>query len=277
MSRDTPATALSAAEKHMDLLAFLESLPPPRPPPDSRTLEPDRNSMLYWFPKIAAAGLPVPETELVRIDNRTLWPLCDGLPVPDAPEAELRQAAERIGFPCFIRSDQSSAKHSGPRAYRADSPEGVLPVVLDTFMDSCLKDLTVLAFAFRRWLDLDAPFRAFGYGDDPGHPIACEWRAFADSERCWCIHFYWPDYAIEGHNPTREDWRETLADLASELPPSYLPALAIKAVRALGENPTHRWSVDFARAQGGNWWVIDMAAAESSWHPEECVYRGTKT
>jgi D-alanine-D-alanine ligase-like ATP-grasp enzyme len=44
-----------------------------------------------------------------------------------------------------------------------------------------------------------------------------------------------------------------------------LSAMALKAVQAIGE---HCWSVDFAQDEAGKWWLIDMARAESSWHPK---------
>src|SRR5438874_2216865 len=39
------------------------------------------NDLAYWFPKIEAAGLPVPETRIVRTDL-WLFELLDGRPVP---------------------------------------------------------------------------------------------------------------------------------------------------------------------------------------------------
>ncbi len=239
-------------------------------PVDSRTQDYDPNSMLYWFPKIEQAGLPVPRTVLVRFDNRTVWPAMDGKPIPDAPWDEFKAAATEIGLPCFLRADQSSAKHDGPTAYRLDDLAKVESLIVRTFEDNGLKDLTVHAFAFREWLDLDATFTAFGWGN-AGHPIAREWRVFADSEKCWCAHFYWPDTAIEQYNPSASNWRELLAAMSNDLSDdtrSMLEALAVSAVRALGGSPLQRWSVDFAQDRAGKWWLIDMAVARMSWHPD---------
>lgn len=259
-----------------DLLRMMEAHTASIPEPvDSRTLEPGRNSMLYWFPRIEMAGLPVPRTVLVRFDNRTMWPAMDGEPIPDFPLDDFVRAAKRIGLPCFLRSDQSSAKHTGPSVYKVTDTGRLLGQLVQTFEDSCLKDLDVLAFAFREWLDLDASFAAFGF-EESGHPIAREFRVFADSQRVWCEHFYWPAEAIEHHNPSEPDWRERWAVLSTPLSDTdqrYLHALAVAAVNALGESPDARWSVDFARDRAGKWWLIDMATAERSWHPE-CPHRG---
>ena len=35
------------------------------------------------------------------------------------------------------------------------------------------------------------------------------------------------------------------------------------------------WSIDFAKDSEGRWWLIDMALAEQSWHPE-CKNKRTK-
>jgi hypothetical protein len=65
-----------------------------------------------------------------------------------------------------------------------------------------------------------------------------------------------------------EGWREKLAVFSAEPDAETLQTLsdmALKAARAIGE---HCWSVDFAQDEAGKWWLIDMARAESSWHPK---------
>lgn len=227
----------------------------------------DPNSALIWLPAITATQLPIPRTAVVPFDNTTMWCEIGEHDTPGEPIdwSAMRAAAESVGFPCFVRTDLSSAKHSGPGAYRCDSVDDVERVVRDTFYDNCLKDLFPTAMLFRQWLDLDAPFRAFGYGDE-GHLIAREWRIFADKSGVRCRHFYWPESAIEGHGPTVENWREELRTLNAIHPRdvALLDTMALAAVRELdGE-----WSVDFARDAQGGWWLIDMATSRSSWHPD---------
>lgn len=230
-------------------------------------MKPDPNSAMIWLPSVTAANLPIPTTELVRFDNATMW--CEigegdgpGDPI-DWPA--MVAAATRIGFPCFVRTDLSSAKHNGPTDYRCGSAEDVVRIVRASFYDNCMKDLFPTAILFRQWLDLDATFRAFGWGEE-GHPIAREWRIFADKDGVRCRHFYWPAEAIDDHDPTEPDWRDRLAALAV-IEPDEMAALDTMAVAAVA-TLDGEWSVDFARDKAGKWWLIDMATARSSWHPE---------
>lgn len=230
-------------------------------------MNPDPNSATIWLPAVISEALPVPATEIVPFDNATMW--CE-IGEGDRPGAPIdwnamRSAAASVGFPCFVRTDLSSAKHAGPSDYRCDSIDDVRRVVLATFYDNCMKDLFPVAMLFRRWIDLDATFSAFGYGRT-GHPIAREWRVFADRSGVKCRHFYWPQDAIDGNAPSESDWRERLERL-EELTPREAEAIekmAVTATTALdGE-----WSVDFAKDRSGRWWLIDMALARFSWHPE---------
>jgi hypothetical protein len=240
----------------------------------------DPNSALIWLPPILRAGLPVPRTEVIRVDPDALWvAIGDARPeetthAHPVPWDEMEAAAARIGYPCFVRTDLSSAKHDGPACYRLDGPDGLRGVVLSTFYDNATKDLAsgptpLRAMLFRAWLDLDAPFSAFG--DERGqHPIAHEWRVFAGGGTPPCTHFYWPEGAIEDHAPSVEDWR-TQRNAMEQIPAlslGQLVVLAESAVRAVnGGDAGPRWSVDFARDRAGLWWLIDMALASASWHP----------
>ena len=72
----------------------------------------DRTCLSYWFPRLAATGVSVPRTEIVRT-NVVLGHLLDG----KEPEGfagfleDVGSACERIGYPCFFRTGQTSAKH----------------------------------------------------------------------------------------------------------------------------------------------------------------------
>jgi hypothetical protein len=227
---------------------------------------PDPNSALIWFPPIHAAGLPVPRTAFVAYEPMSLWPICDGQePLANFPIAKLKETASQMGYPVFIRTDLASAKHDGPKSYRANS-EADLPMCLGrTFEDNALKDIAdaTCCWMFREYLNIGHAFTGFG-----GLPIGREWRFFADQDGAKCHHFYWPEQAFERGFGVPEDWREQLAILSMEPDAATLEtltAMALKAVQAIGE---HCWSVDFAQDEAGKWWLIDMARAESSWHPK---------
>lgn len=232
---------------------------------ERRALGPDPDSALIWFPATQRAGLPVPRTEFVEFDPDMLWPTCDGNTArDDFPMQKMIEACDRIGYPVFIRTDLSSAKHDGPRAFRADSSDDLWRCVMSTFEDNACKDLAsfVRAWMIREWINVEASFTAFG-----GLAIGREWRFFANQQGVVCKHFYWPEEAFEHVHTDDSRWREKLEILGGRMnaaEESTLSNLASRAARAIGE---HEWSVDFAFDVAGKPWLIDMARAESSWHP----------
>lgn len=228
------------------------------------TLTPvDPNSALIWLPAIVAAGLPVPRTEIVNFSPTALYPILDG----QEPEAEfsietIQAACRRIGYPAFLRTDLSSAKHDGPRAYRVECENDVWRCVYLTFESNALKDLACQnhAFLVREFLDISSIFSAFS-----GLPIGREWRIFANQETVLCEHFYWPQMAFDRQPGLPETWKEDLERLSDQREGlEDLKRMALSAAQAVGQGA---WSVDFAQDAAGKWWLIDMALAGSSWHP----------
>ena len=227
------------------------------------------NSALIWLPKIKEAGLPLPRTIIVPYDHQL--DLARMYVDHDAARREIdavAAACEQIGYPCFIRTDLASAKHSGPHAYLAQGPADV-PVVMGlTIEDNEMKFWTAQppqAFLVREYLELDAPFTAFG-----GLPIAREWRYFADESGVRCKHFYWPEEAIQFFRCAEADgWRDKLTALHDIDPriEERIAAMSRAAVAACGGG---YWSVDWACDRSGKWWLIDMARGQDSWHPEDC-------
>jgi len=156
------------------------------------------NSALLWLPKIHEAGLPVPRTIVEPYSHHDCLSIFDG---ERSPEFErligvVQAACEQIGYPCFLRSDLGSAKHDGPRAYRIDEAKRAGSVLYATIEDQemqfWLEKEGPAAMLVREFLDLDAPFVAFG-----GIPIAREWRFFANRDQMFCAHPYWPASALQ--------------------------------------------------------------------------------
>ena len=233
------------------------------------------NSAAIWLPVVERLGIDSPRTIMVEYDHRDMMRIEDGqAPLKlDALMAELESACEKIGWPCFIRTDLASAKHDGPRSYRASNPASLRNCVYATAADNEMKLWLECAgpthFMVREFLDLDAPFTAFG-----GLPVSREWRFFAGGGRAICHHPYWPAPAIEKYVKGPENWRELLADLHRE--PECLSELetrAIEVAHELGGN----WSVDFAMDRSGKWWLIDCAVMEQSWHWPDCPNAGSNS
>jgi hypothetical protein len=227
------------------------------------------SSALFWLPRIEAAGLPTPRTMIVPYSHHDCMPLFDGQSCPEffRLSAAVETAAKEIGYPVFIRTDLSSAKHSGLKAYRIDEP-GENQAIFETIEDNELKFFMERngpqAFMVREWLDLEHHFTAFR-----GLPISREWRYFADSEHVICRHPYWPVEALEGHvdEAVYPDWQFWLSQLNFPTGDGLdLDEMALRAARACGG----RWSVDFCRDVKGKIWLTDMAVMESSWHWPGC-------
>ena len=230
----------------------------------------NRNSALLWFPKIESVGLPVPRTIFVPYSHHDCLSIFDGdwSAEFDRLVIAVREACGKIGYPTFIRSDLTSAKHCGPSAYKIVSAGEVATPLSRTIEDNEMKlwmqPRGPLAIMVRQFLVLPAPFTAFG-----GLPISREWRLFADAERVICWHPYWPAEALENYGDRLPaDWHEQLALMHRE--PGELPdlkAMAVQAARACGGGA---WSVDFCQDDTGKFWLLDMAVAQDSYHWPGC-------
>ncbi len=227
----------------------------------------NRNSALIWLPAIHAAGLPVPKTIIVPYKHHECIGIFDGEKSEEFERlvVSVMDAGRRIGFPVFIRTDLSSAKHSGPKAYKIEA-DGQSQPVFETLEDNEMKFFMEregpLAFLVREFVSLEAPFTAFR-----DLPIAREFRFFANAETVHCWHPYWPAETIEENRPSIATWRDALAELHCAPKVPELWYMAVAAAKACGGGD---WSVDFCRDVNGKWWLSDMAVAEDSYHWPEC-------
>lgn len=232
------------------------------------------NSALRWLPPITAAGLPVPRTVVVPYKHHEICPAFDGEDCPALVElaAMVDAAAAEFPGPVFIRTDLGSAKHSGPKAYRVDDePCGrVLYRLLEDQEMKFFMDRPPEAILVREFLTLEAKFEAFR-----GLPVNREFRFFANSQKVFCAHPYWPAEALEEHVDERlyPEWRQWLAwlHLLSDSETDTLSGMAIAASKACDGGP---WSVDFAKDVAGKWHLIDMARAKDSFHWPGCEKEG---
>lgn len=245
------------------------------PPQETQpTINP--NSAIHWLPAARAAteygDVNTPATQFVDLDFMESLSILDGDPNPDGiPWGDLDRAACDLGWPVFIRSDLTSAKHSGLDAVRATDADDVKPVVETIVRDCVHKSMQPAAFLVREWVDIEHAFTAFD-----GLPIGTEFRVFAGPDDILCHHYYWPADAIRDANVPDETWRAAREELADvSLPPAVRVAATSAASRANRHDaldPLEVWSIDFARDADGQWWLIDMALAAESWHPVDCQW-----
>lgn len=223
------------------------------------------NSLCNWWPKVQGLDVPMPRTEIVRVGRAPEDLLYSGdigklvAPVIDA-------VLSTGGCPAFIRTDLMSGKHSYEHTCLlrcVDKVEAHLVALAENQAMCLWYGSTLEAFVVREFLELDWLFYAFD-----GLPIASERRFFVRDGKIVCKHPYWPEDAIDGHGPTHDEWRHWLRGLNNmRADGSQLDGYATRVAAAL----PGAWSIDFARHRLGEWYFIDAALAEESWHPEGCL------
>jgi len=263
---------------------------------EKRLVREDRTCLSYWFPKIEAAGLPVPKTKIVSFtDYETshgLGRIIDG-EFPDEAGAaflsRLSNAVCEIGFPCFLRTGMTSGKHQWKDTCYLESPDDLFQHVGNLIEFSELADMIGPpwnVWVVRELLPTKPVCTLPRYGD---MPLCREFRCFVDGGELICIHPYWPKNAVEEGFPYRRATKEHVDDVWSISRERELPAdfdAIYERVRILGENEQAevghlatragvtvggRWSVDILDTKFG-WYVTDMAEMNRSYHWPECKH-----
>lgn len=234
----------------------------------------DLTALSYWFPKIEAAGVPVPRTVLLdmqRAAQECVFAAFDGDSGPDNGSAlttfldEIDAAAKTVGgYPFFLRSDHTSGKHNWDKNCFVQTPEALSRHIFGIVEYSEMAG--VLGLPWDRWA-VSEFLPTIPLGVCPGFgdmPICKEFRFFVEDGKVRCWHPYWPEHALEqGEAPDDLDF-EALCRMDDE---HALRALAEAAGRAVGGS----WSIDILETKRG-WFVTDMAEAHKSFHWEGCEH-----
>jgi hypothetical protein len=223
------------------------------------------NQFSFWFPAILAAGVPYPKTMTVSTEVKLL-DLLDG----KEPEGwatfldRLGLICKTIGYPCFLKTGVFSGKHKWRDTCYITGPDVLPRHICELVEYSQLVDflgLPVNEWVVRELLPTFAPFTSF-----LGMPVTRERRYFIRDGEVLCHHPYWPIESIETTAP-EELWKPELAKLNEETPPEV--ALLTAMSKLVSREIEGEWSLDWLHAEG-NWWAIDMALAERSFHWEGC-------
>src|SRR3989337_1939955 len=85
------------------------------------------NSMLYWYPRVADADVPQPETIIVPVPpGFNPSTVLDGSPFPPKLVTAVRDACAEVGYPAFLRGDLTSGKHGWLTTCYVEGPLSVL-------------------------------------------------------------------------------------------------------------------------------------------------------
>ena len=225
----------------------------------------ETNCLSYWYPRISHE-VPTPQTFWIKVSHGAdLLKMVDGSEpsLLGTVEKFIDEAAQRVGFPAFLRTGQGSGKHHWRRCCFLPDRDSIVRHIGELVEWSNIVDFMGLphnVWVVRKMLDVEPMFRCNRYG---GMPVVREWRYFVEGGRLLYGNPYWPEEALEEGRPDAANWRDSLSRLNAE-PPAEVAEMACKAGAAVGG----RWSVDCLEARDG-WYVTDMAIAENSYGWDE--------
>jgi len=220
----------------------------------------DKNSMLYWYPKIKDLPIPQPRTEIIPITWR--WSN-DGVEIDDESLKCIKEKAKKFKFPLFVRTDHGSGKHDWKNTCFVEKPSKLERHIKNLILWGLTVDVIGLpcnAIALREYIQMNNLFTAF-HGRMPVNP---EIRFFIDGKiLCW--HWYWIEDAI--YNASTENWKEILNECKNSITEEEIETLN-KYAEIISKRLEGYWSVDFCQGKDGTWYLIDCALGENSWHPQ---------
>lgn len=221
------------------------------------------NSMMYWYPKLKdIKGIKTPKTIMVEVPWDEACKLLDNEPFSKDIEERILEAMDKIGYPCFLRTDLASAKHDFEQTCYIDSKDRYFRNFCALIDNNLAYDHFFGAVAIREYIQPASKFKAFN-----GLPITPERRYFIQDGKVLCHHPYWPEDCIEFWNDTPEPdgWEEMLAEMNYEPVDEvrYLTDLSLR----VANNFEGYWSIDYMKSQAGDWYLIDMAIGGKSYHP----------
>jgi hypothetical protein len=225
----------------------------------------DKNSLLYWYPKLVSLGIPMPKTEILEIPFEDFLEFLNGkLNLCQKYDSEIDKLTEKIAYPLFMRTDLASEKHDWENTCYIRNKIDIIKNCYLLIDSNFMSDLAPSALIFREYIPLVSSFTAF-YGK---MPVAKERRYFIKDGMVIAHHEYWVEDAIRNPlAPDGEDWKELLRELNYEHPDEiiFLTKQAEKVAKIFDDY----WSVDFALGKDGIWYLIDMARGEDSWRKKE--------
>ncbi len=225
------------------------------------------NSLDFWYPILQKNNIPVPKTKIIKTNCELIY-LMDG----EEPKGynnfinQITKVTDGIGYPCFIRTGYTSAKHYWKDTCYLEKKEDLGSHIYQLVEFSEIADmfgnLKYDVWCVRELLPTKPLFTAF-----QDMPITREFRGFWIDGEVRCVHPYWPIDTIR--RPSVDNWEELL--LKSHKMEWNEIIKIMKLIESVGKLFKGDWSIDLLETKKG-WYVIDMAIAEQSYHWPECQY-----
>lgn len=237
-------------------------------------MELDKNSMLYWHPRIKDLPIPQPKTEIVKLTKKEKDKYYRSeIPLDELTNRVKNKIFSSFKLPVFLRTDQLSAKHLWDRSCFLKDTTDLERHLFEIITESkCagIFGLPIEAIAVREYIEMDSKFTAFlGY-----MPINTERRYFIKNNKVQCRHPYWIEGAIgESLKSLPKNWKELLkkTNIQTKEEIELLTNYANKVAEVIDGY----WSVDFCKGKDGKFYLIDMAKGDESWHPN-CKFKLTE-
>lgn len=228
-----------------------------------------KDSMLYWYPKIKDLKIFQPRTEIIPI--KWTWDKTGNhIEISDRLFEKVKKQAQKFSFPVFIRGDQTSCKHDWKDTCFVEKLKDLRFHISNLIMGSINVDVfggvPCDAIAIREFVPMQNLFTAF-FGKMPVNP---EIRFFVKDGKVKCWHWYWIEDAIFG--ASTKNWKKLIQIENQKISSEELLQMHADAHK-VGKNFEGYWSIDFCKTKKGDWYLIDMATGERSWHPKECRQR----
>ena len=226
-------------------------------------LEPNEDSFLIYWPKIKDLPIKQPKSKIVLLSKKEFKATFDGC--PQSLVDKVAKAITSFTLPVFIRTDLSSAKHYWKTTCFYDGQKDLRKHLYGIMEFNHCADffgLPFVAIVIREYIPMASGFTAF-YGDMPVNP---ERRYFIKDGQVVCHHHYWIEEAIDqSKEPSEKSWRDIAKNLNHESKDEIdlLTGYALQVAQVMDGF----WSVDFCKAVTGDWYLIDMATGQNSWHP----------
>jgi len=226
----------------------------------------EQSTMFYWYPKIKDLPIPQPKTLSYRFTDDEKEFLANDQ-YPSSIAEKIRPLADEIGYPLFMRTDNSSCKHFWNKTCYVPSVNELSSHVMELLSNSAMQGWMSYndnGIFVREFIPLVTKFTAF-YGK---FPVNKERRYFIKNGMLQCHHPYWYPPAIM--QPSTDDFQGLLSYLNYEREAEIKKLTKLSEI--VGKIFDGYWSVDFAYGKDHRWYLFDMARGEQSFHWLECPY-----
>lgn len=225
-----------------------------------------KNSMGYWYPLLQQIRMRTPKTVLVHSDidlNEYLESEKDSAFVTFIERLQTACQYLGNGEPVFLRTAQTSDKHSWNYTCYVRDYKKIQSNVMHLVESSVMANIAGMPWntniwAVRQMLPVKKHFEAFD-----GMPITTEYRMFIKDGKTQCMHEYWPDEAFED-----EKQKQQRLGVYKDIDTSKLRMMSDYVARYFHDY----WSVDFLLSEDGQWYCIDMAVGDRSYHDPSCKF-----